>query len=305
MNYASIDIGTNTVLLMIVELTNGMKEICDIAAITRLGEGSKKTGALSPEAMERTLDVLGNYRAIAERNQVKDIFCVGTAALREALNRDAFLKIAKEKHLLEIRVISEREEAFYTYLSVRQHLSDKKENVIIIDIGGGSTEIIYADRENFIDYISLPVGSVKLTEMFIKNDPPADDEIGLLRKFIKSILRLPFKESVQSLVGTAGTITTLGAISIGLCEWDKRRIHGLRLTYKRIDEIVHHLLTKTILERRKLPGMERGREDIIAQGMILLQEIMTYFGAAELLIDANGVRHGALCEKMALLKSQV
>jgi len=304
MNYASIDIGTNTVLLMIVEITSGMQEICDIAAITRLGEGLKKTGNLSPEAMGRTLDVLGNYRAIAERNQVKDIFCVGTAALREALNRDVFLKLAKEKHLLDIRVISEREEAFYTYLSVRRHLSDKKENVIIIDIGGGSTEIIYGDRENFIDSISLPVGSVKLTEMFIKNDPPADDEIGILREFINSVLKLPFKESVQSLVGTAGTITTLGAISIGLCEWDKRQIHGLRLTCKRIDEIAHHLLTKTILERKKLPGMERGREDIISQGIILLQEIMKYFGAAEILINANGVRHGVLCEKITFLNSQ-
>jgi exopolyphosphatase/guanosine-5'-triphosphate,3'-diphosphate pyrophosphatase len=304
MNYASIDIGTNTVLLMIAEIKDRIEEIYDTAVITRLGEGLKQTGALSSEAMERTLNVLGHYKAIAEKSQVSEVFCVGTAALREARNRDTFLELARKQLSFDIRVISEREEAFYTYLSVHQNLSDEAEDVIILDIGGGSTEIIFEGRGNIIDYISLPVGSVKLTEMFIKHDPPLDNEISLLRDFIQSILKLPFKKNVQSVVGTAGTVTTLGSISKGLCEWDKKQIHGLRLTSKRIDEVVHHLLAKTISERSKLPGMEKGREDIIPQGIVLLQEIMQYFRAEELMIDANGVRHGVLCERLALLNAQ-
>jgi exopolyphosphatase/guanosine-5'-triphosphate,3'-diphosphate pyrophosphatase len=298
MKYASIDIGTNTVLLMIAEIKERIEEIYDIAAITRLGEGLKQTGNLLTEAMERTLNALRHYRAIADNNQVKEILCVGTAALREAKNRDTFLELVNKQLSFSIRVISEHDEAFYTYLSVRQNLTDETEGVIIIDIGGGSTEIIYGDRENFIDFISLPVGSVKLTEMFIKHDPPLDVEIRLLRDFIKSILKFPFGKGIQSVVGTAGTVTTLGSISIGLCEWDKKQVHGLRLNIKRIDDVALHLTAKTASERSKLPGMEKGREDIIPQGIILLQEIMRYLGAEELLIDANGVRHGILCEKI-------
>jgi exopolyphosphatase/guanosine-5'-triphosphate,3'-diphosphate pyrophosphatase len=253
--------------------------------------------------MERTLNALRRYRAIADKNQVQDILCVGTAALREAKNRDVFLELVNKELSFPIRVISEHDEAFYTYLSVRQNLTDETESVIIIDIGGGSTEIIYGNRENFIDFISLPVGSVKLTEMFIQHDPPLDDEIRLLRDFLKSILKLPFGKGIQSVVGTAGTVTTLGSIAIGLCQWDKKQIHGLRLSLQRIDDVVHQLANMPLCERINLPGMEKGREDIILQGIILLQEIVRYLGAEELVIDANGVRHGVLCERLTLLNA--
>jgi exopolyphosphatase/guanosine-5'-triphosphate,3'-diphosphate pyrophosphatase len=289
---------------MIVEMTKRMKEIYDTAIITRLGEDLKQTGNLIPEAMERTLNVLRDYKTIATKSSVREIICVGTAALREAYNKDTFLKLAKKELSLDIRVISEREEALYTYLSVRQNLLDNIEGVVIIDIGGGSTEITYGDRENFIDYISLPIGSVKLTEMFIKSDPPSYEEIILMRDFIKSTLKLSFKKNIQSVIGTAGTITTLGSIAIGLQEWDKKQIHGLKLKRERIDEISQYLLAKSISERSTLPGMEKGREDIIPQGIILLQEILKYFGADELTIDANGVRHGILCDRFAFFNAR-
>jgi exopolyphosphatase/guanosine-5'-triphosphate,3'-diphosphate pyrophosphatase len=304
MKYASIDIGTNTVLLMIAEIKERIEEIYDTAIITRLGEGLKQSGNLSTEAMERTLNVLRHYMVIADRYQVQEILCVGTAALREAKNRDTFLELADKQLSFSIRIISEHDEAFYTYLSVRQNLTDETEGVIIVDIGGGSTEIIYGDKENFIDFISLPVGSVKLTEMFIQHAPPLYDEIRLLRDFLKSILKLPFGKGVQSVVGTAGTVTTLGSIAIGLRQWDKKQIHGLRLSLQRIDDVVYQLANMPLCERNNLPGMEKGREDIILQGIILLQEIMKHLGAEELMIDANGVRHGILCEWLALLNAK-
>jgi exopolyphosphatase / guanosine-5'-triphosphate,3'-diphosphate pyrophosphatase len=299
MKYASIDIGTNTVLLMIAEITERIEEIYDTATITRLGEGLKQTGNLSTEAMERTLNALRFYKMIADKNQVKEILCVGTASLREAKNRDTFLELVNKELSSPVRVISEHDEAFYTYLSVRQNLPDKTEGVIIVDIGGGSTEIIYGDKNNFIDFISLPVGSVKLSEMFIKHDPPLNDEMRLLRDYIRSILNLPFGKGIQSVIGTAGTVTTLGSLAIGLCQWDKKQIHGLKLSLQRIDDVVDHLTAKTASERSKLPGIEKGREDIIPQGIILLQEIMKHLGARELMIDGNGVRHGMLCERLA------
>jgi exopolyphosphatase/guanosine-5'-triphosphate,3'-diphosphate pyrophosphatase len=303
MKYASIDIGTNTVLLMIAEIRGRIEELYDTATITRLGEGLKQTGNLSAEAMERTLNALRHYKMIADKNQVEEILCVGTAALREAKNRDSFLELVSKELSFPIHVISEHDEAYYTYLSVRQGISEKTHDMVIIDVGGGSTEIIFGNRNNFIDYVSLPVGSVKLTEMFIKNDPPFDDEIRALRDFIKSILKFPFGKGVESVIGTAGTITTLGSIGQGFREWEKKRIHGLRLHRERIDDVVYHLLAKTASERAQIPGMEKGREDIIPQGIILLQEIMKYLGADELLIDANGVRHGILCERLSSLHS--
>jgi exopolyphosphatase / guanosine-5'-triphosphate,3'-diphosphate pyrophosphatase len=304
MKYASIDIGTNTVLLMIAEIQERIEELYDTATITRLGEGLKQTGNLSTEAMERTFDALRHYRAITDEHQVREILCVGTAALREAKNRDTFLELVNKHLSFSIRVISEHDEAFYTYLSVQQGLSDNAKDTIIIDIGGGSTEVIYGDRENFIDFVSLPVGSVKLTEMFIKHDPPLEDEIGLLRDYIKSVLKLPFKRDVRAVVGTAGSITALGSIGISLCKWDKKQIHGLRLNRERIGDVLHQLLAKTADERSSIPGMEKGREDIIPQGIILLQEIMEYLGADDLIIDANGVRHGILCERLASLPTK-
>jgi exopolyphosphatase/guanosine-5'-triphosphate,3'-diphosphate pyrophosphatase len=301
MKCASIDIGTNTVLLMIAELEEGIEEICDVATITRLGEGLKQTGRLSSLAMERTLDVLSHYRTLADENQADEILCVGTAALREAENSKVFLDLVSDVLSLSVRVISEHDEAFYTYLSVRQNLPEKAGNVTIVDIGGGSTEVICGTREDFIDFISLPLGSVKLSEMFIRNDPPSPGEVISLRDFIGSVLQFPFGKGNPFVVGTAGTVTNLGSISMGLSQWDKKKVHGLRLSAENIEAVIENLLAKPVAERRELPGMEKGREDIIPQGIILLQEIMRYLGARELVIDANGVRHGMLCERLDLL----
>jgi exopolyphosphatase/guanosine-5'-triphosphate,3'-diphosphate pyrophosphatase len=304
MKYASIDVGTNAVLLMIAEVTDQIEEISDTATITRLGEGLKETGILAREAMDRTLNALRRYRMMADECQVKEILCVGTAALREAKNRNTFLEHVHGELSFPVQVISEHDEAYYTYLSVRQGMRDTKEEMIIIDIGGGSTEVIYGTREKFIDFVSLPVGSVKLTEIFIENDPPLENEIRSLRDSIRSALKFPFGNGAKVVVGTAGTITTLGSISLGLYEWDKKQIHHLRLHRDQIDDVVFKLLAKTSRERTAVPGMEKGREDIIPQGIILLQEIMSYCGANELLIDANGVRHGVLCQKLSPLVFQ-
>jgi exopolyphosphatase/guanosine-5'-triphosphate,3'-diphosphate pyrophosphatase len=298
MKCASIDIGTNTVLLMIAEITDRIEEIFDTATITRLGEGLKKTGNLSDGAMERTLNALTRYREIAHESNVEEILCVGTAALREARNRNVFLERTYRELTFPVRVISERDEAFYTYLSVRQGMMGTEQTMIIVDIGGGSTEVIHGTREKFIDFISLPVGSVKLTEMFMTSDPPSKDAIRSLRNYIRSVLKFPFGKGEKVVIGTAGTITTLASISAGVAEWDKKQIHHMRIRRERIDDVVNELLTKTTNERIATPGMEKGREDIISQGIILLQEIMQYCGADELIVDANGVRHGLLCQKL-------
>lgn len=295
MKYGAIDVGTNTALLLIVDRNGHDKEILDLSTITRLGEGVRQTGRLSEGAMERGLKTLARYRKILDDNGVEQTICVGTSALREASNSDVFLKLAEERLSLKIRVISEREEAFYTYLSVKGDDSIPDDTFLIIDIGGGSTEIIEGDRYEFRDFVSLPAGTVKLTEMFVAHDPPEADELYRLEAYARELLPVtPFGGRPCTLVGMGGTITNLAAMLQSLMEYDKGRVHGFRMTMAEIEELIEKMRRMTTPERRIITGMEQGREDIILQGALLLREIMVYFCFESLVVSTKGVRYGVL-----------
>ena len=296
MKYACIDVGTNTVLLAIAEKNVRLEDILDISTITRLGEGLKKNGILSDAAMERTFLALKQYCEIMKENNVDRFFCVGTASLREAENSAVFLNKVRDKLGIKINVISEKEEACYTYLSVKgdMHISDK--GVIITDIGGGSTEIIQGGPDGFVDFISLPVGSVKLTEMFVKQDPPSEKEIICLTNYVRGIFNMPFSGGKDALVGTGGTITNAASIILGLDVFQKEKIHGHMISSIEIESLIERLKSIDSYGRSLIKGMEKGREDIILQGVLLLREIMMYFGAQQIMVNANGVRYGVLFE---------
>ncbi|HOJ72083.1 MAG TPA: Ppx/GppA phosphatase family protein [Syntrophorhabdaceae bacterium] len=296
MKYASIDIGTNTVLLLIAESkkSSGINDILDISTITRLGQGLKKTGHLSQEAMDRTLSALKAYIDIIHEQGVGQVFCVGTSALREAENSTEFLKKIHDSLGLDVRVISERDEAYYTYLSVIRDNSIHVDRCIITDIGGGSTEVIKGDKERFIDFVSLPVGSVKLTDMFIKNDPPLEKEMEKTIEYIKAILKIPFDGHGCSFIGTGGTITNIAAIMAGMEKYKKERIHGARITIKDMEGLIKRFVGLKISQRSNIAGLEKGREDTILQGMVLLYEIMSYFDFKDVMVSAHGVRYGVL-----------
>jgi exopolyphosphatase / guanosine-5'-triphosphate,3'-diphosphate pyrophosphatase len=302
MKYASIDLGTNTVLLLITEIDRkgGLVEILDTSTITRLGEGLKERGDLSVSAMERTYETLSNYRMLAEEHAVEEIHCVGTSALREARNSSSFLTRVREGLGIDVRIISGREEAWYTYLSVRRDNLVADEELIIADIGGGSTEIIKGTQTEFGDFISLPMGTVKLTEMFVENDPPSTREIESLTRYVRGMLNLPLSARTGRLIGTGGTITNAASLLLGLENYEKRQIHGFRAGLMEISELIKKLQYMTISERSSLKGMEKGREDIILQGIILLKEVMLHFGTGELVVSANGVRYGVICERFCM-----
>ncbi|HOJ43061.1 MAG TPA: hypothetical protein PK800_02975, partial [Syntrophorhabdaceae bacterium] len=160
MKYASIDIGTNTVLMLLasVDDKNTLHEIMDISTITRLGEGLKDTGYIQGHAMQRTIIALETYLNITKSHGVDKILCVGTSALREAKNSIEFLKKVEKDTGLNIKIISEKEEAYYTYLSVLKDEKIRCDDCIIVDIGGGSTEIIRVSKSEFVDYVSIPIG---------------------------------------------------------------------------------------------------------------------------------------------------
>ncbi len=303
MKYASIDIGTNAVLMLIVEIDidNCISDIFDLSTITRLGEGLKEKGQLDIKAMERTFSALEKYKNIIYKNNVSKVFCVGTSALREAENSEFFLKTVKENLNLNIEVISEEKEAYYTYLSVKYDETIKEDDFIIIDIGGGSTEIITGNDNGLFDFVSLPVGSVKLTEMFVKHNPPLESELFLLEDHVKSLLKeIPFDGRKKILIGTAGTITTLAAIVLDLDIFDKDRIHTLKISLLKIDMVIDSIRKIEISRRSSIKGMEQGREDILLQGIILLREIMLYFGADHVTVSVKGGRYGVLYDRLAL-----
>lgn len=293
MRYATIDIGTNAVLLLIADFDDGIREeITDISTITRLGEGLIKTGRLLPTAMSRTFNALREYAGMVERHHVDQVICYGTSALREAENSDEFIEQVEKELGWRVRAITTYEEAYYTYLSVREDPAMAASGWLIVDIGGGSTEVIQGSDERFLEYCSLPVGTVKLTDLFVRHDPPQKQEMDELKHHIRSTLAFSCPPG-QSVIGMAGTMTTFGALIKGI-SFDKPAIHGMTIPLSAFDAWIERMKTMAIAERRQLPGMEPGREDLVYQGLILMREIMNYCGSGNLIVNTHGARYGIL-----------
>ncbi len=302
MRCASIDVGTNAVLLLVMESNGQLVELHDAATITRLGEGLLASGRLIPPAMERTVKALEEYRRVIDRFGVETVVCYGTSALREAVNRDEFMETVQRRTGIKVRVFSEYEEAYYTYLSVKDDPLIKGDELLVVDIGGGSTELTRGDRRRFLDYVSLPIGTVKLTERFISHDPPCPEEIERLSAFVREQVSpgrvglRPAESGNRSIVGMAGTVTTLAAIILGLDAFDKERIHGVDISLLSLREWRQRLLGMTAAERKVLPGMAPGREDLLPQGVLLMEEIVAAFGAEQFTVSTAGARYGVLYE---------
>lgn len=266
----------------------------DISTITRLGEGLIKTGELSQAAMSRTLEALEKYAGMVREHNVERVVCYGTSALREARNSREFIERAEKRFGWRIETISAYQEAYYTYLSVKEDAAMAASGWLIVDIGGGSTEVIQASNEDFLKYISLPVGTVKLTDMFVKHDPPLEEENRRMVDFIRSALTFSCPPG-QTVIGMAGTMTTFGAIIKGI-PFDKQAIHGMVIPLTLFDIWIERAKSMTLAERRQLPGMEPGREDLLFQGLILMREIMDYCGSTSLIVNTHGARYGVLYE---------
>ncbi len=244
------------------------------------------SGMLTSEAQDRALKALADFAEQIRRHAALQTAAIGTSALRNASNSSAFIHAVKKKTGIDITVISGEEEARLTLLGVAHALTgderQKKINPLtsslVIDIGGGSTEIIATRLGETPVIVSLPLGAVYLTERCIKHDPPIAEEVGLLRRMVREKLDR-YSAMIQPdlagmLVGTAGTITTLAAIDQGLEAYDPARINRSALTSDSIDKIIDTLSMSSLAERRTIRGLEPGREDIILAGAVILQEIM-------------------------------
>lgn len=313
--YASIDIGTNTLRLLIAE-TDGKKlnPLFLQRIITRLGGDYKEDIGISPAAEERTINALGIFAEKIKEYGVKEIKAVATSVVRRAKNKKEFLKNVLERTGLDVRVISGDEEARLSLLGVLSVIENGNKKCLVVDIGGGSTEFIAVDAGKMIGAWSMEMGVVHLTEIHLKNDPPTrleldamEEEIFRVIENLKELIGRD-KVSVKSystnasalFVGTAGTITTLASIDQGLEEYDADRINNYVLKYETVKKMYQWLASMPLKEREKVLSLEKGREDIIIPGAAIVLKAMEGFGFDSITVSDAGLLEGILLDSCKL-----
>jgi exopolyphosphatase/guanosine-5'-triphosphate,3'-diphosphate pyrophosphatase len=296
---ASIDLGTNTCLLLIADWDQQKKAVIraelDRISFVRLGQGVDQNRSLHPEAMDRARKCLVEYSAEVKKRGLHpaDAVCVATSQARDAQNGAAFFKEIQATTGFHFRTLSGDEEAQYTFLGGLLPGMDPSSSVVI-DIGGGSTELMGKGGGK-----SLDIGSVRFTERFFRNDPVTDDEFWTCQDAIDSEL-MPmqaWRETLppeSNLVGVAGTVTTVAAWNEGLEKFDARRLDGVELTRGDVHRFVEELKWRTSAERRELGGMEPQRADVILAGAMILWRTMELLAFPRLTVSTRGLRYGVL-----------
>lgn len=299
---ASIDIGTNTLLLLIAKVDEGeLKPLVDMETVVRLGEGLQKNGVLSQEAMKRGLQTLSQYLERCQTMGVQKIFAVGTSALREAKNSGDFLNMIEEKLSLCIEVISGEEEAQLSFLAVIRDLEETEKLILMIDVGGGSTEFILGKGDQIIQWVSLPLGSVRFTEQFLRSDPVQESEWEEMEKEIRKLfVNLPHSREPFSMVAVGGTATTLASVEQGLKGFIPEKIHHFDLKMEALKSQLLLYRSKTIDERKKISGLHTTRADVILAGGAILYKAMEEVNCPSVLISCHGVRYGVLYQRLNL-----
>jgi len=299
--FGSIDIGSNTVRLLIMEAdeAGGFKEVDSERVICRLGEGINSEKRLLPHRMDFTLDVLQRFRDQCQKYGDLPIRVVATSAVREASNRDEFVRLAQERAGLDVQVIPWEEEARLTVEGVFWKLPSSGKT-LIFDIGGGSTEFIFSQDKQVLASAGTSLGVVRLTEQFITQHPVDASEYQNLRNHIRDQLdRVCFQlgePSPETLIGTAGTVTTLAAMDRQIFPYDPEKIHGLILPLENVQRLFENLKSQSLEQRLDNPTLERGREDLIIAGTTLVLEIMEAFHCPHLTISEYSLREGILLQ---------
>lgn len=303
MRVATLDIGTNSVLLLIAETgPKGLVPLFERATITRLGEGVDRTRRLAPAARERTLACIRDYAREIARHGVERAAAVGTSALRDAEGGATFTAELSGVLGFEPLVIDGQREAELTFRGALSGLSVAG-RVAVFDVGGGSTEIvqgtILASGAEVASAVSLDIGSVRLFERHVANDPPRSDEMERVKADIAAALATaPTPVPSATLVGVAGTVTTLASIALELDVYDPARVHGARLTLDTVHELCRKLASSSLAERRQLTGLDPRRADVIVVGAAIVRAVLEAHGQSELVVSDRGVRFG-LAEELA------
>jgi exopolyphosphatase/guanosine-5'-triphosphate,3'-diphosphate pyrophosphatase len=291
---ATIDIGTNSVLLLIAEVRGtDVQALLERATITRLGQGVDKSGVLAAEAIERTAQCLAAYAEEIARHGVSHTAAVATSAMRDARDGDRFLERATAILGVAPEVISGKREAELTFEGALMGLMERAdERVAVFDVGGGSTEIIVGRGAVIEHAVSLDIGAVRLTERHIAGDPPSAAQLAEVRATIRRALEAAPPIAGLPIVGVAGTVTTLAAIVHDVVPYDPSRIHGASIGREELAHIVERLASMTLADRRALAALDPWRADVIVAGGLLVEAIADCAHARTLTVSDRGVRWG-------------
>ncbi len=301
MRAAALDLGTNSTRLLVGEIDDPAGPLTMLdrrMTITRLGQGVDANRRLAPEAIERTLAALREYRSVMDGlGGVTAVRASATSAARDAANRDDLFKPAADILGTELELLSGEEEAELSFVGATTELGDAATApYLVVDIGGGSTEfVVGTDRPEAS--MSVDVGCVRITEAWLHSDPPEPEELSqavhVVREYVADVAReVPGAKEARTLIGLAGTVTTVAAIELGLVEYDRERIHHLRLTRASVEEVFRTLATEPAAQRRHNPGLEPGRVDVIVGGVIILVTILRTLGFDELLVSEADILDG-------------
>lgn len=300
---SSIDIGTNSVLLLIADVDGNQITVLDEKQqIPRLGRGVDKDGLLSDESQDRVIDVLHEYQKyIAEysASAINDTIVTATSAVRDASNRESFMRRVYDETGWEVRLLSGGEEAQTTYRGALAILNTNSSDTktAVLDIGGGSTEIALGEGKKLERWISLNMGSVRFTERFLVSDPPEDHQLNATRKGVRELLDdwSGSSSNINRVVGVAGTVTSIAGIYLELAEYDAAKINGTTLTSEVIDDVIDELSSLTHQQiEGTYPVFLKGRGDVITAGLIVLSEFLKWAGVKEIVVSTGGIRHGVL-----------
>jgi len=297
--YATIDIGTNSVLLLVARRdANGLfVPVAERMEITRLGRGVDRTGILSPEALADTLAAVGRFADEARALGCDQVPATATSAARDAANGTELIAGAA-RHGVAVEIIGGDREAQLSWSAVASEFSTRGELLAVIDIGGGSTEVIVGAGERFSFRHSFDVGSVRLTERHMQGDPPSQHSLDSLRAALGSALStVPSVAADTRVVGIAGTFTTLCALHYAVEPYDVAQVHGREMSIEALESAADRLARATLDERRLWPGLSPKRADVIVAGAYLAAATVRALGARSVTIGDRGVRWGYLYDR--------
>ena len=300
MKIGTIDIGTNSMRLLIADYNNGkIENRKKYVNTTRIGQGVDKEGYISEEALQRNINALEEFANICKVEECQAIYCMGTSALRDSKNGNIFVDRAKQKTNINVEIISGNEESNLGFMGVLEGL-DTDEQILVIDIGGGSTEFIVGDREGIKFAKSENVGALRMTEKFLAKDPIDSNEFSNMSKFIYSEIKDTIdyikSKQIKKIVGIGGTITSLSAMNQELEVYSMEKIHNSRITLKQIEFILQNLKKMTLSDKKSLKGLQPKRADIITAGVEILYTIMKNLEIDEITVSEYDNLEGLMCQ---------
>ena len=294
---AAVDLGTNSTRLLLADVDEGrVSDVARETRITRLGEGVDERRRLLPAPIARVRNVLTDFRRTTDSLGAERTLAIATSAIRDAENGEAFLGEVEWSYGFKTRLLSGHDEALMMFRGVTSERTIEH-GTVIVDIGGGSTELVAGGPDGVRWHDSLDIGSVRITERFLHSDPPTQAEMADAATAAHALLaeRVPaeIRSDISSAIGVAGTITSLGALALGLEEYDRDQVHGSKLTEEALEEQLRRLASVPLEERRGLRPLDPDRAPVIVGGALIAREVLAYFKLDKLEISERDILDGA------------